>query len=191
MVWGIRVSVKNPPVIASRRCGRGAGERREGDKLRAVPGIDWRIWARRFAADPRWLAWDRRCVWLTGGSFVNRAFEGAAGMAPRPALLLETRHHARDFLRTVVLPFYTDGDRVVVVGSHGGRPTDAVWTRNLRVHPEARIRVRRRWRAVRAHEARGEERERLWREITADGAYRSYEKLAAPRVIPLMVLTSA
>jgi deazaflavin-dependent oxidoreductase (nitroreductase family) len=152
--------------------------------------VDWKKWARRFAVEPRWLAWDRRCVRITGYSFVNRAFEEAAGVAHRPVLLLTTRHHTRDQQRTVVLPYYADADRFVVVGSHGGRPDDAVWTRNLRAHPDdVRVRARFRWRGVHSHEARGEERSRLWKEITKDGAYLHYEKTAAPRVIPLMVLT--
>ena len=97
-----------------------------------MPLVDWKRWARRFAVEPKWLARDRLCVRLTGWSFVNRAFEEAAGMSRRPVLLLETRHHRTGRLRTVVLPCYRDADRFVVVGSHGGRPTDAVWTHNLR-----------------------------------------------------------
>ena len=81
-------------------------------------------------------------------------------------------------------------DRWVVVGSHGGRSNDAVWAKNLRAHPDAvRLRAGWRWQRVHAHEARGEERARLWKEITKDGAYLHYEKTAAPRIIPLMVLT--
>ena len=151
--------------------------------------VNWKQLARRFAVEPRWLAWDRRCVRLTNFSFVNRAFEEAGGTSHRPVLLLTTRHHRSDRARTIVLPFVADADRFVVVGSHGGRPTDAIWTQNLRAHPDVRVRVRFRWRNAHCHEARGEERERLWKIVTRDGAYLHYEKLAAPRVIPLMVLT--
>ncbi|MBW2266989.1 MAG: nitroreductase family deazaflavin-dependent oxidoreductase [Deltaproteobacteria bacterium] len=151
--------------------------------------VNWKNLARRFAVEPRWLAWDRLCVRITGWSFVNRAFEEAAGMSSRPALLLTTRHHVNGRERTVVLPYYVDADRFVVVGSHGGRPTDAIWALNLRAHPDVRIRANHRWRDVRCHEAKGEERDGLWRRITADGAYLHYEKTAAPRIIPLMVFT--
>lgn len=151
--------------------------------------IDWKKAARRFAVEPRWLTWDRRCVRLTGFSFVNRAFEEAAGSARRPVLLLTTRHHRSDAERTVVLPYYEDADRFVVVGSHGGRPTDAIWAMNLRAHPEVRIRPGFRWLDVHCHEAKGEERKRLWKTITANGDYLHYAKTAAPREIPLMVFT--
>lgn len=150
---------------------------------------DWNQLARKFAVEPRWLTWDRRCVQLIGFSFVNRAFEEAAGSAKRPVLLLTTRHHRSGRERTVVLPYYTDEGRAIVVGSHGGRPNDAIWAINLRAHPEVRIRPGFRWRDVKCHEAEGDERQRLWKRITHGGDYLHYEKTAAPRIIPLMIFT--
>jgi deazaflavin-dependent oxidoreductase (nitroreductase family) len=88
-----------------------------------------------------------------------------------------------------VLPYDEDGDRYLVVGSHGGRPTDPIWALNVRAHPEVRVRpADRRWRFARAHVAQGAERERLWRAITVQGAYRYYERAAHPRVIPVVVV---
>ena len=140
-------------------------------------------------SNPAGLALDRCLVRATGHSLVGRVYLRAGGYALRPHLLLTTIHWKTGALRTVVLPYSEDGGRYLVVGSHGGRPTDPVWARNVRAHAEVWLRPPdRRWRFARAHVAQGEERERLWRGITAEGAYRYYERLAHPRVIPVVVL---
>lgn len=147
--------------------------------------------AARAVSNPLGLGFDRALVHATGFSLVNQFYARAGGFAPRPCLLLTTRHHATGVSRRVVLPYVRDGDDVLVVGSHGGRPRDAVWARNLRVHADCRIRIG--WRNVEgvAREARDEERERVWGLVTADGAYVGYAKMAAPRVIPVFVLSPA
>ena len=150
-----------------------------------------RFWRRviPIVSNPRGLAVDRLLVRATGHSLIGRAYLRAGGYAMRPHLLLETTHWRSGVRRTVVLPYTEDGDRLVVVGSHGGRPTDPIWALNVRARPQVRVRARdRRWRLARAHVAEGEERERLWRAITAEGAYRYYEKQAHPRVIPVVVI---
>ena len=98
--------------------------------------VSWKKLARRFAVEPRWLAWDRRCVRLTGFSFVNRAFEEAGGTSHRPVLLLTTRHHASGRARTIVLPFYADADRFVevfpsVIAGKTGRHNYTEWDQIL------------------------------------------------------------
>jgi len=45
------------------------------------------------------------------------------------------------------------------------------------------------WKFCRAHIAQGDERERIWQEITSDGAYVGYAKKAYPRILPLVVHT--
>ena len=79
-------------------------------------------------------------------------------------------------------------ERMVVVGSHGGRPTDAIWSLNLRAHPLVWYRVARQWHFGRARIAQGAEREAVWREITTEGAYLYYEKTAHPRIIPAVII---
>jgi deazaflavin-dependent oxidoreductase (nitroreductase family) len=140
-------------------------------------------------SNPRGLAVDRWLVRATGHSLIGRAYLRAGGYPVRPHLLLETAHWRSGVRRSVVLPYGEDGGRFVVVGSHGGRPTDPVWALNLRAHPEVWVRPRdRRWRFARAHVAQGAERERLWAEITREGAYRLYERHAHPRRIPIVVI---
>lgn len=82
----------------------------------------------------------------------------------------------------------SDRERFPIVGSHGGRPTDAIWAKSLRIHPDCDLRVHRRNMAATADEAVGDERDRVWGIVTADGAYLGYQKMAAPRVIPVFVL---
>lgn len=140
-------------------------------------------------SNPAGLRFDRALVATTGFSLINQFYSRAGGFRPRPCLLLTTRHHAHGTKRSVVLPYRRDGERWLVVGSHGGRPTDAVWARNLRAHPEAEIRLGWRRIPVRAEEAVGDARTRDWALVTDDGAYRGYQRAAAPRVIPVFSLT--
>jgi len=84
---------------------------------------------------------------------------------------------------------YRDGERWVLVGSNGGAPVDPRWVGNLHVHPVARVWIDRRCISVRAHVAIGEERARLWQSITQGrGPYARYQRMAAPREIPVVVL---
>jgi deazaflavin-dependent oxidoreductase (nitroreductase family) len=143
-------------------------------------------------SNPRGLAVDRWLVRATARSLMGHAYHRAGGYPLRPHLLLTTIHWRTGTRRTVVLPYSEDGGRYLVVGSHGGRPTDPIWALNVRAHPEVWVRPRdRRWRFARAHVAQGAERERLWAEITAAGAYHYYQRAAHPRLLPVVVLAPA
>jgi deazaflavin-dependent oxidoreductase (nitroreductase family) len=81
-----------------------------------------------------------------------------------------------------------DGERLIVVGSKNGADVEPGWVWNLRAQPEALVRVGREVREVRAHEAEGEERERLWR--LAAEAYPGYDlyQRKTTRRLPVVVL---
>ncbi len=149
-----------------------------------------KLWMRvaLFVSNPAGLRVDRWLVRATGFSFMNQFYSRAGGFRPRRCLLLRTRHHRTGKARTVVLPYTPDGEGWLVVGSHGGRPADAVWARNLRVNSDCAVRAGWRWAECVAEEAQHEERQRTWGIVTADGSYLGYEKLAAPRIIPVFVL---
>jgi len=90
--------------------------------------------------------------------------------------------------REVQLYGFEDGARVVIVGSRGGAAKDPDWAANLRAEPRATIRIGRDARDVRAREAAGPERDRLWTLVTgAFPLYASYQR-KTDRVIPLFVL---
>lgn len=91
-------------------------------------------------------------------------------------------------VREVPLYAFPDADRWVVVASDGGAAADPAWVRNLRAAPSATLRVGRAVRPVRAREAAGEERTRLW-ELVVEGypGYALYQAGTA-RTIPVVVL---
>lgn len=103
-------------------------------------------------------------------------------------LLLTTTGARTGRPHTVPLLFLSDGDRLVVIASYGGRPQHPQWYRNLRAHPEATVQVRsRRWR-VRARTAGPDERAEWWpRVLAAYHKYRVYES-NTDRVIPVVIL---
>jgi len=123
----------------------------------------------------------RLCYRLTGGAIGG----GSAGM---PILLLTTTGRKTGRPRTTPLLYVTDGENIVVVASNGGRPRHPHWWLNLEENPEAQVQVRHQKRRVRAEEAIGEERERLWRLVV--GMYPGYEEFqrATTRKIPVVVL---
>ena len=65
--------------------------------------------------------------------------------------------------REVTLYAYPDGDRLVVVGSYGGRPKDPDWAANLREASLVTVRQRGEEIEYRAEEVDGPDRDRLWK----------------------------
>jgi deazaflavin-dependent oxidoreductase (nitroreductase family) len=103
-------------------------------------------------------------------------------------LLLTTRGRRSGEPRTTPLIFRPDGDRLVVVASKGGAPEHPGWYENLVAEPDATVQVRDTERPVRARDAEGDERERLWRhlaEVWTD--YDAYGR-RTDRQIPVVVL---
>jgi deazaflavin-dependent oxidoreductase (nitroreductase family) len=140
---------------------------------------------------PGGLKFDQFLVKFTGYSLVNRVFARQASMQPRPALLLETRGRSSGKLRQAVLPYFCDGDQLVVVGSMGGAPVDPQWAHNLRASSKATIWVARHKLAVKVHEAQAADYERLWGMVSElVPVYIEYQsRCQASRKIPLMVLS--
>jgi proline iminopeptidase len=105
-----------------------------------------------------------------------------------PIAILFTTARTSGEQRKNPLIFGRDGDNVVLVASKGGAPAHPGWYRNLRKNPDAEIQIMGdRWR-VRARDAEGEERERLW-ELMA-GIWPHYDEYATrtDREIPVVVL---
>ena len=84
-----------------------------------------------------------------------------------------------------------DGDGLVIVGSGGGSARNPAWVHNLRAHPVASVKVGGAVREMRAREATGRERERLWELVTtAFSLYATYQR-RTPRLLPIFVLEPA
>ncbi len=94
-------------------------------------------------------------------------------------------------VREVPLFAFEDGARLVVIGSNAGDDREPAWVGNLRANPTATVRVGREVRRMRAREAEGEERDRLWA-LAADGypGYELYRQMTQRR-IAVVVLESA
>jgi deazaflavin-dependent oxidoreductase (nitroreductase family) len=109
-----------------------------------------------------------------------------------PVLLLTTTGRKSGRPRTSPLLYAQAGDNgYMVIASKGGAPEHPLWYRNLRANPIAEVTVGRETQQMRARDAQGEERERLWRSL-AD-VYPGYDRYArkTSREIPVVVLEPA
>ena len=104
-------------------------------------------------------------------------------------LLLTTTGRRSGEKRTMPLIYQPDGDRYVIVASKGGSAAHPGWYYNLSEDPNVEVQVKGdRFNAV-ASTAEGEERERLWKLMTATWpAYDQYQQ-KTDRAIPVVVLT--
>lgn len=108
-----------------------------------------------------------------------------------PVLLLTTRGRRTGRPHISALLYFPEGKNFVVIASSGGSPTHPSWWLNLRAHPQAQIQIGRRVLHVRAREADGPERERLWaRVVHAYRGYASYQARTSRR-IPVAILEPA
>jgi deazaflavin-dependent oxidoreductase (nitroreductase family) len=104
-------------------------------------------------------------------------------------LLLTTTGRRSGEQRTMPLIYQPDGERYVVVASKGGWKDHPGWYYNLTADPNVEVQVMGdRFKAL-ATTAEGEERERLWKIMTATWPqYDSYQR-KTDRQIPVVVLT--
>ena len=122
-----------------------------------------------------------------------RANEGRVGgpFEGNPLLLLH--HIGAKSGKSYVNPlaYQADGDRYVIFASKAGAPANPAWYHNLIANPETTIEVGAETVPVRAAEATGEERERLFAEqVRRIPVFGEYEQKAG-RTIPVVVLTPA
>ena len=134
---------------------------------------------------------DKFIVWLTGYSVITKQYSLATGEVYRTTLLLKTIGSKTHRLQTAALPFFVVGDEFVVRGSAGGGPTDPQWVHNIRKSSEVWVRINRKNKPMHAHVAQGLEREKLYKTLCGMSASTaSYQKMCAPRELPLVVLRS-
>ena len=108
--------------------------------------------------------------------------------ANRPLLLLTTTGARSGQPRTSPLVYTTDGDRLVIVASKGGAPTNPDWYHNLVRHPDVTVELGRERFRARATIAQGAERDRLFNQHAAQmPAFAEYQTRTARR-IPVVVL---
>ena len=125
----------------------------------------------------------------TGHRGLYRMYGGKMGGKMRgvPILLLQTRGRKSGKEYTTPLMFGRDGDNLVLIASKGGDPRNPAWYHNLQAG-EAEVQIGHEQLRVRARNATGEERERLWNQMVGlYPAYAGYQKKTT-RQIPVVVL---
>lgn len=120
-----------------------------------------------------------------------RANEGKVGgrFANTSLLLLHTTGAKSGQKRVNPVAYTTDGDRLVIIASKGGAPTNPDWYYNLVANPEARVEVGTEAFAVEAMVTEEPERTQLYNQM-ADKypGFAEYER-KTERVIPVVTLT--
>ena len=104
-----------------------------------------------------------------------------------PILLLTTKGRKSGTERTTPLMYTRDGGNLVLIASVGGAPRNPGWYWNLQGQ-DAEVQIGPERRRVRARDAEGEERERLWAAmVSLYPNYAQYQQKTSRR-IPVVVL---
>jgi len=118
---------------------------------------------------------------LTKGMFGGK-------MGSNEILLLTSTGRKSGQSRTTPVVFFRDKASVVVVASNGGAATHPAWYHNLIADRKATIEVKGEKIQVKASEATGKERERLWKMITEKADQFGQYQEKTERQIPVMML---
>lgn len=106
-----------------------------------------------------------------------------------PVVMLTTIGAKSGRSHTVPLVGIPVADGIAVVASNWGQSRYPAWYHNLRAHPDAQAVVERTRRSVHAVEAAGERRAAIWKQgLLVYPGFRQYERRAAHRRIPIMIL---
>ncbi len=124
---------------------------------------------------------DRRLLPLTRGKL-------STGLG-QPIVLLHVRGAKTGEQRTTPLLVTKQGDLLILVASKAGATRNPAWYHNVKANPDVEVTIEGRQRLMHARIAEGEERGRLWA-IACDNysGYATYQRRAADRVIPVVVL---
>lgn len=131
--------------------------------------------------------WNRRIIeeFRANGGKVGGQFEGA------PMLLLHTTGAKSGQERVNPLVYTTDGDRIVIIASKGGAPTNPDWYYNLLANPNVSLEVGSEHFQARATAPEEPERTRLFDQVAAQmPGFAEYQRNTT-RIIPVVVLERA
>lgn len=113
------------------------------------------------------------------------------GMHRERLLLLTTTGARTGLSRTTPMMFHLDGDRVLVMASNAGARKTPDWYANLTANPAVRVEIGDESYPATATVLAGEERDRLWAEITAANPFFLDHEKKAERRIPVVALARA
>ena len=128
--------------------------------------------------------WNRSIIeeFHANGGKVGGQFAGGT------LLLLTTTGAKSGKQRINPLAYTTDGDRLVIIASKGGAPTNPDWYYNLLAHPQVSVEVGTETFEATATLVTGEERDRLYaNQATLMPGFAEYQKKTT-RKIPVFVL---
>ena len=146
-------------------------------KLPPAPQAESRFW---------WL-WERFTGFHTAVYKLSRGRIGGTAYGA-PVALIESVGRKSGKRRTHPLIARDDGENLVIVASKGGIDRHPAWYLNLMANPDTTAWWEGRKRRMRAREAEGQERERLWeRMVEVYRPYASYQR-RTDRRIPVVVL---
>jgi deazaflavin-dependent oxidoreductase (nitroreductase family) len=139
------------------------------------------------ASSPFWWFWER---FTDVHAATYKATRGRVGgtYGKAPVALVKSIGRKSGKRRIHPLLAAEDGDNIVVVASKGGINKHPAWYLNLMAHPETTVNWYGEVRRMRARETEGEERERLWKQMTE--VYPTYEdyQRRTDRQIPVLLL---
>lgn len=137
---------------------------------------------------PKWIA-DHVELYLNDpekAHMWDASLGGGTGMIPTLLLIMTGRKSGE----TKMLPliYKKVDDNYVIIASKGGAPSHPAWYLNIMASPDCEIRVGAASCKVRAREAQGAERERLWDELVEIYAPYTDYQARTDRQIPVVVL---
>lgn len=140
----------------------------------------------------KWMSATHLWIYRRSGGRLGRTWRvGSALRHGVPICLLTTTGRKSGQPRTAPLLHMADGDRVVLVASQGGLPSNPQWYRNLLADPAVTIQIGRSTRSMRAHPADAAERAVLWpRLVELYRDFASYQEWT-DREIPVVVCEPA
>jgi len=134
--------------------------------------------------NPQWAEFNAKVIeeFRANAGRCGGYFEGS------PLLLLTTQGARTGREHVTPLTYTRDGERLVVVASKGGAPSDPDWYRNLIAHPEVVVEIDTERFDARATPAEPGERERLFEQIVLQRPRFGEYRRATDRVIPVVIL---
>ncbi len=123
-------------------------------------------------------------------TFLYRATTGRVGrrLVDNDILLLTTTGRRTGRKHTVPLLYLRDGNRLVVIASYGGRPTNPEWYRNLLATPQASVQILGEHREIQATTMTDGERSEWWPKVVAIYSDYAVYQSRTDRLIPLIWL---
>jgi deazaflavin-dependent oxidoreductase (nitroreductase family) len=142
---------------------------------------------------PRWFI---RTAWKAHKALTRVTADRLGLAVPTPGrrvgiLRLHTVGRRSGHPRAVLLGYIEDGDRFVTLAMNGWDSADPAWWLNLRSRPDATVDLVGGSREVTAHQATGDDRERLWAALHDYAGYGDLDAFAAHRGRPTAVVVLA